>query len=97
MPLLGGWSINQNIPKGEIDPELQKVFKAATEKYVGGKFEATEFLGSQVVNGINYKFLGYIGAAGTLVQAPRQIVTIEIHAGTDGEVKVTKVKNVFDL
>lgn len=96
MALLGGWSINQNIPKADLDDDLKKIFETATKKLVGGKYEAIEFLGSQVVNGINYKYLGYISAAGTLCEGDRHLCIITIHANNDGDVKVTKTKDVFE-
>ena len=97
MALCGGWTVNQNIPEANLDDDLKKIFKEATGKLLGSKYVCLDFLGSQVVNGVNYKYLAYVSAAGTHEEdVEKDIVNVTIHASTDGTLKVTKVKDVFD-
>ena len=85
-PVLGGWEKPES---GEITEELQEIFNKATEKLLGVKYEALELLETQVVAGMNYKFLAN---ATTVVSnaEPRQVEMV-IYKDLQGECTVTDI------
>ena len=92
--MTGAWEYNQSIPTVNLPEELEQIFRSATGKKCGGKYEPLEFLGSQVVNGFNYKFLAYVSAIGSGGVVSKPVVAIVIiHVDLEGNAKVTKVEN----
>lgn len=89
--LCGGWTINQNIPTVNLEADLEKVFRTATT-LLGQRYEPLEYLGSQVVSGVKYKFLAYQSDPRTPNQS--EIVTVTIWAKPDGTCKIDKVVNI---
>lgn len=53
-PLLGEWTTQEN---QDITPEIQSIFDQAFDGYVGMHYDPIKLVATQVVSGINYKFL----------------------------------------
>ncbi len=53
-PLVGGWTVPES---SAITPELQEIFDSALEGLVGVSYKPVALLGTQVVAGMNYRFL----------------------------------------
>ena len=87
--LAGGWT---NALSAEIPENAQKAFDKATEGLTGAGYTPIAYLGSQVVAGINYKFvcikqLIYPGAT-------PQLVTVKVYAALDGTATITDVQEI---
>ena len=91
MALLGGWNIDEmkgcNLPQ-----KVASAFTAVTGGLVGAEYQPVLYVGSQVVNGTNYCVL----ALQTLVtsDAPKRLVKMVIHEGTDGAYTLGSVRGV---
>ena len=85
---VGGWTEEQ---VKEITPEMQKIFDEATDKLIGVDYKAVELIGTQIVNGTNYKFL----AESQVVYpgAEKQTVIITIYKDLAGNVSVLDIVN----
>ena len=85
---VGGWTETE---VKEITPEMQKIFDEATDKLIGVDYKAVELIGTQIVNGTNYKFL----AESQVVYpgAEKQTVIITIYKDLDGNVSVLDIVN----
>lgn len=94
MTKFGGWNVRQDIPTVNLDIELEKVFRTATSELTGNYYEPLEFLGCRVAKGVDYRFLAYVGPQ--VVNSPAKIAIVTVSVDTDGNIKVTKTKDVFD-
>ncbi|MBR0204188.1 MAG: hypothetical protein IJQ56_07480, partial [Synergistaceae bacterium] len=54
--LLGGWNLDE-VKACNLPQKAQTAFIAATSELVGADYEPICYLGSQVVNGTNYRIL----------------------------------------
>ena len=91
MTLLGGWDLDE--VKGTALPQkVQTDFTAVTSELVGADYEPIAYLGSQQVNGTNYRIL----ALQKLVtpDAGKRIVKMIIHEELDGSVRLLSVSGV---
>ena len=89
--ILGGWNLDE--VKGTALPQkVQTVFTAVTSELVGADYEPIAYLGSQQVNGMNYRIL----ALQKLVvpNAEKRIVKMIIHEELDGSVRLVSVSGL---
>lgn len=85
-PVVGGYT---DVEDGTITDELLEIFNAALEGYEGAYLEPVELLQTQVVAGLNYKFL----ANETIVvpgATPKEVV-VTIYQDLEGNVEITDV------
>ncbi len=91
MTILGGWNLDE--VKGTALPQkVQTDFTAVTSEIVGADYEPLAYLGSQQVNGTNYRIL----ALQRLVvpDTEKKIVKMIIHEAIDGSVRLVSVSRV---
>ena len=91
MSVLGGWNLDE--VKGTALPQrVQTAFTAVTGELVGADYEPIAYLGSQQVNGTNFRVL----ALQTLVipNTEKRIVKMIIHEELDGSVRLVSVSGV---
>ena len=91
MALLGGWNLDE--VKGTALPQkVQSAFTAVTGDMTGADYEPIAYLGSQAVNGTNYRIL----AIQRLVvpSGEKRIVKMIIHEGIDGVASLVSVSGL---
>ena len=89
--MLGGWNLDEI--KGTALPQrVQTDFTAVTSELAGADYEPIAYLGSQIVDGTNFRIL----ALQTLVvpNAEKRIVKMIIHEELDGSVRLVSVSGV---
>lgn len=88
---LGSWNLEEvkgiNLPQ-----KVQSAFTAVTGDLVGADYEPIAYLGSQVVNGTNYRIL----ALQKLVvpNAEKRFVKMIINEAPDGSVRLVSVGGI---
>ena len=88
---LGGWNLEE--VKGTALPQkVQTDFTAVTSDMVGADYEPIAYLGSQVVNGTNYRILALQKM--TRPDIEKRIVKMIIHEALDGSVRLVSVSGV---
>ncbi len=91
MATLGGWNLEE--VKGVALPQkVQSAFTAVTGELVGADYEPIAFLGSQVVNGTNYRII----AIQRLVvpNGEKRIVKMILHEAIDGTASLVSVSGL---
>lgn len=89
--VLGGWNLDE--VKGTALPQkVQTDFTAVTAELVGAEYEPIAYLGSQQVNGTNYRIL----ALQRLVtpNAEKRFVKMIINEELDGSVRLVSVSGL---
>ena len=91
MTLLGGWNLDE-IKSCNLPQKVQSAFTAITGEMTGADYEPITYLGSQVVDGTNYRVL----ALQKLVvpNSEKRIVKMIIHEEFDGSVRLVSVSGV---
>ena len=91
MTLLGGWNLDE-IKSCNLPQKVQSAFTAITGEMTGADYEPIAYLGSQVVDGTNYRVL----ALQKLVvpNSEKRIVNMIIHEELDGSVCLVSVSGV---
>lgn len=91
MTLLGGWNLDE-IKSCNLPQKVQSAFTAITGEMTGADYEPVAYLGSQVVDGTNYRVL----ALQKLVvpNSEKRIVKMIIHEELDGSVRLVSVSGV---
>ena len=91
MTLLGGWNLEE-IKGCNLPQKVQSAFTAITGEMTGADYEPIAYLGSQVVDGTNYRVL----ALQKLVvpNSEKRIVNMIIHEELDGSVCLVSVSGV---
>ena len=91
MTLLGGWNLDE-IKSCNLPQKVQSAFTAITGEMTGADYEPIAYLGSQVVDGTNYRVL----ALQKLVvpNSEKRIVKMIIHEELDGSVRLVSVSGV---
>ncbi len=91
MNILGGWDISEmkgvNLPQ-----KAQSAFTAITGGLVGADYEPVLYVGSQVVNGMNYCIL----AKQTVITAEPEVrlVKMIINVAPNGNAKLVSVSGI---
>lgn len=89
--LLGGWNLDE-VKGCNLPQKAQSAFTAVTGDLVGADYEPIAYLGSQIVNGTNYRII----AVQRLVipNSQPRIVKMIIHEETDGSVSLVSVSRL---
>lgn len=88
---LGGWNLDE--VKGTALPQkVQTNFTAVTGELVGAEYEPIAYLGSQQVNGTNYRILALQRVVAP--NAEKRFVKMIIHEELDGSVRLVSVSGL---
>ena len=89
--ILGGWNLDE-VKGCNLPQKVATDFTAVTGELVGVDYEPIAYLGSQQVNGTNYRIL----ALQRMVtpNAEKRIVKMIIHEELDGSVRMVSVSGV---
>ena len=88
---LGGWNLDE--VKGTALPQkVQTNFTAVTGELVGVEYEPIAYLGSQQVNGTNYRILALQRVVS--LNSEKKFVKMIIHEELDGSVRLVSVSGV---
>lgn len=88
MPVLGGWNLD-DVKGCNLPQKVQSAFTAVTSDQTGADYEPICYLGSQTVNGTNYRVLAL--RRHVVLNSEAQIVKMIIHEELDGSVKLVSV------
>ena len=88
MTLLGGWNLDEVIGTA-LPQKVQTDFTAVTSELVGADYEPIAYLGSQSVNGTNYRILALMRAV--TPNAEKKLVKMIINEAPDGSVRLVSV------
>lgn len=88
---LGGWNLDE-VKGCNLPQKVQTDFTAVTGDLVGADYEPLAYLGSQVVNGINYRLLCMQKVV--VPNAEKRIVKMIINEAPDGSVRLVSVSGV---
>ena len=89
--ILGEWNID-DIKGCNLPQKVQTDFTAVTSELVGAEYEPIAYLGSQQVNGMNYRILALMRTVTPSVE--KRIVKMIIHEELDGSVKLLSVSGL---
>ena len=88
---LGGWNLDE-IKGWNLPQKVQSAFTAVTSEIVGADYEPIAYLGSQVVNGTNYRILALMKLV--TPNAEKRIIKMIIHEELDGSVRLLSTSGV---
>ena len=88
---LGGWNLDE-VKGCNLPQKVQTAFTAVTSELVGADYEPIAYLGSQQVNGINYRILALQRAV--VPNAEKRIVKMIINEAPDGSVRLVSVSGL---
>ena len=89
--VLGGWNLDE-VKGCNLPQKVQSAFTAVTGDMTGADYEPIAYLGSQIVNGINYRIL--CKRRLVIPNSDVQIVKMIIHDETDGSVRLVSVSGL---
>ena len=84
-PVAGGWNVNSEFGKAELPEEAQAAFDAAAANYDGEELTPVAFLGTQVVAGLNFKYLCKTGSG---------LAVVTVYRDLEQNAEVTSVSDV---
>ena len=88
---LGGWNLD-DVKGCNLPQKVQSAFTAVTSDLVGADYEPICYLGSQTVNGLNFRGLALSRAV--VPNAEKKIVKMIIHEELDGSVRLQSVSGL---
>ena len=91
MAVLGGWNLDE-VKGCNLPQKAQSAFTSVMGDLVGADYEPICYLGSQTVNGINYRVLAFSRAV--VPNAEKKIVKMIIHEELDGSVRLQSVSGL---
>ena len=91
MSVLGGWNLDE-VKGCNLPQKVQSDFTAVTSELVGAEYEPIAYLGSQVVNGTNYRILALQKMIAQ--NAERKFVRMIINEAPDGSVRLVSVSGL---
>ena len=89
--ILGGWNLDE-VKGCNLPQKVATDFTAVTGELVGTDYEPIAYLGSQQVNGTNYRILALQRMVTPNVE--KRIVKMIIHEELDGSVRMVSVSGV---
>ena len=89
--ILGGWNLDE-VKGCNLPQKVQTDFTAVTSELVGADYEPIAYLGSQQVNGTNYRILALQRTVA--IDAEKKIVKMIINEAVDGSVRLVSVSGV---
>ena len=88
MTTLGGWNID-DVKVCNLPQKAQSVFTAVTSELTGADYEPVAYLGSQTVNGTNYKILAI--KTPVVPNGEKSFVKIIVNEGTDKTTRLVSI------
>lgn len=88
---LGGWNFD-DVKGCNLPQKAQTAFTAVTSEIVGVDYEPIAYLGSQQVNGTNYRILAFQRIVA--LNAEKNIVKMIIHEELDGTARLVSVSGL---
>ena len=88
MTLLGGWNLDE-IKSCNLPQKVQSAFTAITGEMTGADYEPIAYLGSQHVNGTNYRIIAFQRLV--VPNGEKRIVKIIIHEDINGTTSLMSV------
>lgn len=92
VPVAGGYQVNTETKAGEIPEDAKAAFELALADMDGASYEPVAYLGSQVVAGLNHKYLCRVTAV--IPNAVPNYAIVTVYAALDGTATVNEVKNL---
>ena len=89
--VLGSWNLEE-IKGCNLPQKVQSVFTAVTSDLVGADYEPIAYVGSQQVNGTNYRILALSQVI--IPNSEKRIVKMIIHEELDGSVRLVTISGV---
>ena len=89
--ILGGWNLD-DVKGCNLPQKVQSAFTAVTSELTGADYEPIAYLGSQQVNGMNYRVLCLQRLI--ILNAEKKIVKMILHEELDGSVRLVSVSGV---
>lgn len=89
--IFGGWNLDE-VKSCNLPQKVQSAFTAVTGELVGADYEPVAYLGSQQVNGMNYRVLALQRLV--IPNSEKRIVKMIIHEEIDGSVSLVSVSGV---
>ena len=89
--ILGGWNLD-DVKGCNLPQKVQSAFTAVTSELVGADYEPVAYLGSQQVNGMNYRVLCLQRLV--IPNAEKRIAKMIIHEELDGSVRLVSISGV---
>ena len=89
--IFGGWNLD-DVKGCNLPQKVQSAFTAVTGELVGADYEPVAYLGSQQVNGMNYRVLALQRLV--IPNSEKRIVKMIIHEEIDGSVSLVSVSGV---
>ena len=86
--ILGGWNLDE-VKGCNLPQKVQTAFTAVTSELVGADYEPIAYLGSQQVNGTNYRILALMRTV--TPNAETKIMKMIINEAPDGSVRLVSV------
>ncbi|MBQ9388558.1 MAG: hypothetical protein IJU07_00090 [Synergistaceae bacterium] len=91
MAILGGWNLDE-VKGCNLPQKVQSAFTAVTSDQTGADYEPIAYLGSQAVNGTNYRVLCKMRFV--VPNSEVRIVKMIIHEELDGSVNLVTVSGL---
>ena len=89
--MLGGWNLDE-VKGCNLPQKVQSAFTTVTSELVGADYEPIAYLGSQAVNGTNYRILALMRTVTS--NAEKRIVKMIIHEELDGTARLLSVSGL---
>ena len=86
--ILDGWNLDE-VKGCNLPQNVQSAFTGVTSELVGADYEPIAYLGSQQVNGTNYRILALMRAVAP--NAEKKLVKMIINEAPDGLVRLVSV------
>ncbi len=89
--ILGGWNLDE-VKGCNLPQKAQSAFTAVTGDLVGADYEPIAYLGSQIVNGTNYRIIAIQRLV--IPNSQPRIVKMIIHEELDGTVRLQSISGL---
>lgn len=89
--ILGGWNLDE-VKGCNLPQKVQSAFTAVTGDLVGADYEPIAYLGSQIVNGANYRIIAIQRLV--IPNSQPRIVKMIIHEELDGAVRLQSISGL---
>ena len=89
--ILGGWNLDE-VKGCNLPQKVQSAFTAVTGDMTGADYEPIAYLGSQIVNGVNYRIIAIQRLV--IPDSQPRIVKMIIHEEADGSVSLVSVSGI---
>lgn len=91
MAVLGGWNLDE-IKGCNLPQKAQSAFTAVMGDLVGADYEPIAYLGSQIVNGVNYRILCI--KTPVVPNGEKSIVKVIVNDAADGTARLVSISRV---